>query len=277
MLQSVPESRFRVQELGKTRIGLAKLAFYSGDAVAALTQFDEAARELEQVLGPDHPFVIDARVSQGSAAYRNQQTDAARAAWERALHSAQRVFDPDSTQIGTLNNNLGLLLFEEGDFDAAEPMLRATLESDRRHRIEDYADLAFPLYNLGFLLRMRGDADAAHDLWREGVDIAQAHGHRMLGPLLAALGDRECELGSAETGLPLAQRAVEVLEQAGDADAWRVAQARLSLAFCRARNGEHITRQQMTADMDELRQRWPNPANPFRQRAQSQFQTLSRP
>ncbi|MCX7562182.1 tetratricopeptide repeat protein [Xanthomonadaceae bacterium XH05] len=277
LLRALPESKLRMQELGKTRIGLATLALYAGDAAAALTMFDEALPELEHALGPDHPLVIEALGTKGSAAYRNHQTEAAREAWERALQLAQRVFDPDNPQIGTFKNNLGLLLFEEGDFDAAEPLLRATLESDRRHRNADYEGLAFPLYNLGFLLRMRGDADASHDLWREGVDIAQAHSHRMLGPLLAALGDWECELGSAETGLPLAQRAVKVLEAASEADAWRVSQARLSLAFCRARNGEHITRQQMTADMDELRQRWPNPANPFRQRAQSQFQTLSRP
>jgi tetratricopeptide (TPR) repeat protein len=266
-----------MQELGKTRIGLATLALYAGDAAAALALFDEALPELEQALGSNHPLVIEALGTKGSAAYRNHQTEAAREAWERALQLAQRVFDPDNPQIGTFNNNLGLLLFEEGDYDAAEPMLRTTLESDRRHRNEDFDDLTFPLYNLGFLLRMRGDTDAAHELWREGVDIAQAHGHRMLGPLLAALGDWECELGSVETGLPLAQRAVEVLEAASDADAWRVAQARLSLAYCHARNGEDTSRQQMAADMDELRQRWPNPANPFRQRAQAQFQTLSQP
>lgn len=277
LLRTLPDSRFRTEELGKNRIGLATLVLYAGDAVAALALLDEVLPELEQALGPDHPLLIEAFGTQGSAAYRNQQTDAAHAAWERALHSAQRVFDPDNPQIGSLKNNLGLLLFEEGDFDAAEPMLRATLESDRRHRNEDFDDLAFPLYNLGFLLRMRGDADAAHELWREGVDIAQAHGHRMLGPLLAALGDWECELGSPEAGLPLAQRAVEVLEAASDADAWRVSQARLSLAFCRARNGEDTSRQTVASDMDELRQRWPNPANPFRQRAQSQFQTLPRP
>lgn len=277
LLHTLPDSRFRTQELGKNRIGQATLALYAGDAVAALALFDEVLPELEQTLGPDHPLVIEAFGTKGSAAYRNQQTEAARAAWERALHSAQRVFDPDNPQIGTFKNNLGLLLFEEGDFNAAEPMLRATLESDRRHRKEDSEDLVFPLYNLGFLLRMRGDADAARELWREGVDIADARGHRMLGPLLAALGDWECELGSTETGLLLAQRAVEVLEAADDADAWRVAQARLALAFCRARHGEATSRQTVAGDMDEMRQRWPNPANPFRQRAKAQFEALKKP
>lgn len=277
LLQTLPDSRFRTQELGKTHIGLATLALYAGDAVAALALFDEALPELEQTLGPDHPLVIEAFGTQGSAAYRNQQTDAARAAWERALQSAQRVFDPDNPQIGTFKNNLGLLLFEEGNFDAAEPMLRATLESDRRHRKEDSEDLAFPLYNLGFLLRMRGDSDTARELWREGVEVAQARGHRMLGPLLAALGDWECELGSAEAGVSLAQRAVDVLEAANDADAWRVAQARLSLAYCRARNGEETSRQRMAGEMQELSQRWPNQTNPFRQRAHAQLEALNKP
>lgn len=277
LLQPLPDSRTRTVELGKTRIGLATLTLYAGDTDAALAQFDTLVTDLTQALGTDHPLVIEALGSQGSVAYRNRQTERARSAWEHALLSARRVYDPDNPIIGTLSNNLGLLLFEEGNFDAAEPMLRAALESDRRYRNQDYDDLAFPLYNLGFLLRMRGDAEAARALWREGVDVAQAHGHRMLGPLLAAAGDLECESGACDIGLPMTQRAVELLDAASDAEPWRVSQARLALAYCRARHGEPPSRQSVIADMQTLSRRWPNRANPFRQRGQAQLDALPRP
>ena len=277
VLDAAPDADAALADAARARaeVGLATLALFAGDAAGAQAKYQAAARELERTLGEDHPATISTILSLGSAAYRNGQRAEARASWERALRLAHHVYDDHSPQIGTLKNNLGLLLLEDGELDAAEPLLRDALASDRRHRSEQFDDLAYPLHNLGYLLLLRGEHGAARPLLEEGVALAQDSGHRMLGPLLNALADLECAHGDAAAGRAQAARALEVLADAEEADAWRRAQAALTQASCQARLGERIDAAGVSAALRELRGRWPE-HNAFVQRALAQQAGLQR-
>jgi len=256
--------------------GNALLALFADDAAAAQRGYAEAYDLLRRTVGEDHPMTITAMISLGSAAYRSGDRVEARAAWVDGLEQAKRIYDPDGPMIGTVKNNLGLLLLEDGELDAAEPLLRDALDSDRRHRSEAFDDLAYPLYNLGYLLLARGQHDEAGRLLSEGLQVAEASQHRMTQPLLSALADLHCSRGDGIAGTAFARRAVDLAATLPDTDAWRGAQARLVLAQCRITTGEPVDRPALAPDHATIAARWP-PANPFRQRADMQWQALGRP
>lgn len=253
--------------------GLATLALFAGDGARAEKGFSEVFGMLERAHGLKHPRTISALISVGSAAYRNGNRERARQSWQRALEVAVDVFDADTPMIGTTKSNLGVLLLEEGNLDAAEPLLRDALASDRKHRGEDFDDLAYPLHNLGYLLLARGQQAEAATLLGEALPIAERHGHRMLGPILNALADLQCTQGEAEAGGALAERAVAATKGAETADAWRNAQARITLAYCRKRQGASVRSAEVDGALAQIRSRWPR-QNPFRVRAEAQFAAL---
>ena len=261
----------------RTWSGLATLDLFAGKAEAAEAGYRHALETLRRVLGEDHPRSIAVALSLGSAAYRNGNRDVARSVWQRALALAEHVFDPDSPQIGTLKNNLGLLLLEDGDLAAAEPLLRDALASDRRHRADGFDDLAYPLHNLGYLLLVQGHVDEARTVLHEGIGVALASKHRMLGPLLTAMADLECAAGESATGAGHAREALAVFAAAseGDADAWRVAQARLVSAYCLSASGDAADPAVVRQDLATLRARWPG-SSPYLVRAQQHARVLQR-
>lgn len=248
--------------------GLASLALFAGDGERAEQGFTETVAALSRAVGSDHPRTIAATTSLGSAAYHNGHRDVARRAWSDALAAAERVYDPGSPQAGTIHNNLGLLLLEDGDLEAAEPLLRAALASDRRHRSDAFDDLVFPLHNLGYLLLLRGEHAEAEALLTEARGIAETNAHRMLGPIVNALADLHCAQGDT-AGIALAKHAVELLATAEPNDAWRAAQAQLTLDYCRGIGGEAADRDAHDAAWKVLRARWPQ-GGAFLRRAQQQ-------
>ena len=252
--------------------GLAHLALFANNLAGAQSGLERATTMLRESVGPDHPHAIGAAMSWGSAVYRAGNRGRAREIWQETLELALRVYDPDSPQVGTLKNNLGLLLLEDGELDAAEPLLRDALASDRKHRSEEFDDLAYPLHNLGYLLLTQGQMPEAEALLREALPIAEANGHRMLGPILNALADLECGRGRIDVGAPLAQRAVELGEAAGvtEADAWRAAQARLTRASC------GVATPTLQRDLRVVSERWPQSGNPFVKRAKAQVAAAQR-
>lgn len=260
-------------EQARSLAGRATLQLFEGDAKGAEEGYRQALALLRRTLGTDHPRSITTIGSLGSAAYRNGRRDVARAAWQEALALAVRVYDADNPEIGTNKSNLGVLLLEDGDLDQAEPLLRDALASDRKHRGDDFDDLAYPLHNLGYLLLARGRHDEAATLLEEGLLIAEQHKHRMRGPILNALADLRCTTDAADVGRALADRAVAAYTDVDPADAWRAAQARVTLAYCRARQGESVSRSQVAADLKQVRDRWPR-GNPFRSRAEAQLKSL---
>jgi tetratricopeptide (TPR) repeat protein len=216
--------------------GLALLRHFAGDHAQAQALFGQVVALLLPVVGESHPDTIWALISLGSAAYAGGDRATARDSWLRAMQIASRVLDEDNPEVGTLKNNVGRLLLEDGDYAEAELLLRDALASDRRHRVENFDDLAFTLHNLALTRLAQGDALEAGSLLREAQAVAEASGHRMLGPILAALADIACADGRTAEGLEAVQRATELVASTyGQAD-WRHAQASLITASCLARD-----------------------------------------
>ena len=218
--------------------GLAALRHFEGDHAQAQELFARVVALLLPVYGETHPYTISALISLGSAAYAGGDRVAARDSWLRAMAAARGVLDEDNPEVGTLKNNLGRLLLEEGDYAEAEPLLLDALASDRRHRVEGFEDLAFSLHNLALTRLAHGDPLEAESLLREAQDVAEASGHRMLGPILVARADIACADGRSAEGLAWLQRASETIAEAYGPTDWRYDQATLITAFCLSR-GQH--------------------------------------
>ena len=260
---------------GHSISGLAQLALFAGDHAQAWRQYTQALAIMRPVLGDSHPATISALASRGSSAHAAGNTAAARADWEAALAAAQSVFDPLSPQAGTLKNNLGRLLLETGDLAAAEPLLRDALASDRVHRSAGFDDLAYPLNNLGYVLAAQGHGADAEPLYLEALQIAEASGHRMLGPILANLADLRCAEDDAAGGTALAARAVGATrDEYGEAHAY-TAQAQLVHAWCSARTGAAIDPAAAQRDVVVVVEKWGSDS-PFARRAHAQLDELRR-
>lgn len=251
--------------------GLAQLSFFSGDHPTADRHFAEALSLLVPVVGENHPLAITIKFSRGSNSYAAGDRKTARSAWTTALASADKVFDPSNPEIGSIKNNLGLLLLEDGDLKAAEPLLREALTSDRQHRSKNFDDLAYPLANLAYVRYFLGDAEEARTLLEEALPIAQSHDHAMTGAILNGLADSDCSQAKGATGLAYAKLAVAESVKRQAPGHWRIAQAKLTLAYCQSIAGKPVDRAEMSRLAAIIRKKF-GPKSPFTRRGEAQAQ-----
>ena len=256
-LSAEENASIRSRSLG----GVALLYHFAGDYEASQRYYADAVNILVPVFGEMHPDTIWAMISWGSAAYSNGDTHSAREVWTRSLAIARQVFDETHPEVGTIKNNLARLLFETGEYAEAEVLLRDTLDVDRSHRNESFDDLAYPLNSLALVRMAQQDVGEATALWREALPIAEAAGHRMLGPILAGLADVLCQEGQAVSGIEMAERAVTVNQAEFGEDDWRSKRAILTLAYCRelgsqGLNVEEIDREEVKMAQVVIVERW---------------------
>ena len=243
----------RARSLG----GLALLRHFAGDHAEAQRLYALALEILVPVFGDYHPDVLWARISWGSAAYANGDTEAARSAWDASLAVAVALLGEENPEVATIKNNLGRVLLETGDYDAAEPLLRAGLAIDRQHRIERFDDLAFTLHNLALVRAAAGDANEARRLLEEALGIAKTSGHRMLGSIHVALADLACSQGETDLGRRHAAAGLAANEQDYPPTDWRQDQARLVAAFCGRGVGAVPDPARVAEEYCRLVVRWP--------------------
>jgi len=257
--------------------GQAMQLLTDGDSAAAGRLLAESAELLATVVGPLHPDTLGAVISLGSAAYVAEDYLTARSAWTRALTDAHRVYGRDSALLGTVSNNLGILLIELGETAEAAALVEAAVASDRRFRSAEFDDLAFSLTNLAVLRLHAGETEEAGTLLQEALGIAEDTGHRMLAPILVHQSEIRCAAGETGSGAALAARAVGVAADTyGDAH-WRLAQARLALAYCRVLAGLAVDDIDTAAAIAVMRERFPAKASPYRERAEAQWARISAP
>lgn len=232
--------------------GVAILYHFASDYAASQRYYAEAVNILLPVFGEMHPDTIWAMISWGSAAYSNGDTKSALEAWTRSLAIARQVLNETHPEVGTIKNNLARLLFETGEFTEAEALLRDALAVDRIHREDDFDDLAYPLNSLALVRMAQEDMGEATDLWREALPIAEASGHRMLGPILAGLADVQCLGGQTEGGLEMARRSVTVNQEEFGADDWHSGRAVLTLVYCRKQGSEGLNMERIDAEKAKM-------------------------
>ena len=180
--------------------------------------------------------------------------------------------------MGTIKNNLARLLFETGEYAKAEVLLRDALAIDRNHRDESFDDLAYPLNSLALVRMAQQDAGEATALWLEALPIAEAAGHRMLGPILVGLANIQCHSGQTVSGSEMARRAVVVSREEFGADDWHSGRAVLTLAYCRELgeqdlNVNEIDREEISSALASIIERW-GEDNYFSQRAGKQLDVV---
>ena len=274
-LSAEENASIRSRSLG----GVALLYHFAGDYEASQRYYADAVNILLPVFGEMHPDTIWAMISWGSAAYSNGDTQSAREVWTRSLAIARQVLDETHPEVGTIKNNLARLLFETGEYAEAEVLLRDALAVDRSHRNESFDDLAYPLNSLALVRMAQQDVGEATALWREALPIAEAAGHRMLGPILAGLANIQCLSGQTVSGSEMARRAVAVSREEFGADDWHSGRAVLTLAYCRELGGqdlnvEEIDREEIHRAQASIIERW-GKDNYFSQRAAKQMNVIS--
>ena len=228
-LSAEENASIRSRSLG----GVAILYHFAGDYAASQRYYGEAVNILLPVFGEKHPDTIWAMISWGSAAYSNGDTQSAREAWTRSLAIARQVLDETHPEVGTIKNNLARLFFESGDYAEAEVLLRDALAVDRTHRDENFDDLAYTLNNLALVRAAENDTAEASVLWSEALPVAEAAGHRMLGPILTGLADMQCLNGQLANSTEFADRAIAVNQEEFGADDWHSHRAVLTREYCR--------------------------------------------
>jgi tetratricopeptide (TPR) repeat protein len=273
-LSAEENASIRSRSLG----GVAILYHFAGDYDASQRYYAEAVNILLPVFGEMHPDTIWAMISWGSAAYSNGDTKSALEAWTRSLAIARQVLDETHPEVGTIKNNLARLLLETGEYAEAEALLRDALAVDRNHREDDFDDLAYPLNSLALVRMAQGDTGEATELWREALPIAEAAGHRMLGPILTGLADVQCLSGQTMSGIEMAGRAVTVNQEEFGADDWHSGRAVLTLAYCRklgseGLNGEEIDGEEVKMALAGIIERWGDDSY-FSQRAAEQLDVV---
>lgn len=277
-LDAVPASAAATREgvlsRGRSLAGFALLAQFAGDYAKAVQGYAEVVALLEPVVGARQPDVINARLGLGSNAYLMGDLTRARSEFERCLEAARAVYDPGSPVLASIESNLGRLLLETGDAAAAEPLLRDALASDRKYMSESFDDLAYPLFNLAAARYAQGDRAQARQLLEEALPIAAKSHHRMHAPILATLADLECSDGDRARGAQLAADAVAVAAEHKDIAPWYAAQAELTQAYCAARNGTGVARDDVPALVDTLERKW-GKSSPFAQRAREQRKAIA--
>jgi len=255
--------------MAKTEFGLAQLDYFAGKFLQADQGITRALDQLVPAVGETHPDVINLRVTKGSIAYAAGARKTARADWTASLSSASKIYDASNPVMGTIKNNLGLLLLEDGDLKAAEPMLREALASDRQHRSENFDDLAYPLANLAYTRFFLGDTNEARKLLEEALPIAEASDHAMKGPILNGLADILCSDGNAAKGLAFAEASAQENSKRHPPDHWRIAQSKLTLAYCGQAAGVTVDRSEMSRLSALLRKKF-GPRSPFTRRGEAQ-------
>jgi len=236
--------------------GIAILHHFAGNFAASQDAFRQAVDIVVAVFGEMHPDSIWALTSWGSAAYSNGDTAAAREAWSRSLDIAIRVLGESHPEVGTIKNNLARLALENGDYAAAEALYRDALAIDRAHRSKSFDDLAYPLTSLALTRLAQGDEPEARALLEEARTVAEATGHRMLGPVLTSLADIDCAAGRADSGVALAERALPVTREEFGEDDWHTGHAVLVQAWCRQRAGTAVDAAAAAAAADALAEHW---------------------
>ena len=260
---------------GSALNGLAILSQFAGNHGQADIYFGDALRQLAPAFGESHPDSLATIGSRASNAYFAGDMETARREWQHSLTIAERLYDPLSPEVGTLKNNLGRLALETDDLTSAESMLNDAIASDRKFRTEGFDDLAYPLNSLAMVKLAQGDAVTARKLLDEALSIAEAANHPILGPVLTHVADLDCQANPSPEALAMAQHGLDTSAAREDASEWRLAEARLTLAFCRRQLGHQDSdRKQAHADVATIRKHF-SADNVFTRRAEAQLETIT--
>jgi tetratricopeptide (TPR) repeat protein len=179
--------------------------------------FRQSNEQLARVLGPQHPYTIDALANYGRF-LRRRGDPAAEQVLRDVLARNLSVRGTDHALVGNSRVNLAIELHDAGKLDDAESEFRAALATFESALPRDHPYRAAALAGLGRVLVDRGRAREAEPLLRESLEIAIKALPR--SPLLAvmrvSLGSALVQTGAYAEAAPLLRENVaSVLETQG--------------------------------------------------------------
>jgi tetratricopeptide (TPR) repeat protein len=159
--------------------GVGNLLHRNGEHDAALEKFQEAAKILEELVGPLHPSAGIMYTSIGLALDSLGRHHEALEAHESALAVNQELFGEKDPRTASNFNNIGMLHADLGDYNKALTFLYktrdiriATLDSkEDKATVEDKKDAALIHNNIGSVLEKQGDFQGALGNFRRCLAI----------------------------------------------------------------------------------------------------------
>jgi len=103
----------------------------AGRNADALAEIDRAIASLTELVGPDHPALVDTRTIAGFIAFKAGELDRAETSLHAALALAAKVMSADNTRVANTHSTLALVLFARHQVAAAE--LEATRAIELTH------------------------------------------------------------------------------------------------------------------------------------------------
>jgi tetratricopeptide (TPR) repeat protein len=208
------------------------------DLPAARRYYERAVAIRIARQGLSHPMVSEDLNELGSIAFFQHDSPAAEAYWRRALTSDELVLGRDHPDVAITLNNLARVMLEQRKFAAALPLVERAVAVTVRNRSADYDYLALLHANLGIARRGLGDLPGAERAFAEAVRVAEATGHRNLGPALTEMADVACAQARPDAGLSMLARAEGPTAKDYPDDPWRMAWLQNTRGACLLAKGD---------------------------------------
>ena len=169
---------------------LAALHYTKGDYVRAETLYQRALALRCEMLGEDHPDVVQS-LNSLALLYRLMGDNAkANAFYEQALTRARSALGEEHPDVAMLLNNMALLYGAQGDFAREEKLLQRALDIWHTTLAEDHPYFAATLNNLAETSRARGDYTQAEYFTKRALEMRRR-----------AFGDTHLDVASSLSSL----------------------------------------------------------------------------
>ncbi len=201
------------------------------DPVAAEARFRECLNIRNIILTPEHPKVLSARNSLGTALTQQQKFEEAETELNQVLALRQKSLGPNHADVGRTFEELATLAAKRGNVPRQEELLTKAVEILRQEGGIRFANAAHDLA----LLKSRIDKPAeAEILFYAALEIRRKLGQKSsnVAILLSDLGGFLTLQGRAAEGLPFLKEAAELLnELAPEGNNTATTSRRLAAAF----------------------------------------------
>jgi serine/threonine protein kinase len=216
----------------------AEMAALRGDLEGAIAKQRQAVAQVDEAAGWPSPDAIE--LSSGLAGYLDDtgQFEAALAEFEHAVEGAREALGTDHPSTGTLEANTAKVLSDLGRYEEALDYYTRARETLAKSVGEDHPRYAGVLVNISATFGHLGrDADAAK--WAEkalGPIIAHfGEDHRITGYLYQNLGSARRRSGDARGAIEPLEKALLLVDDAGDRGAVQFELAQAIVATDRPR------------------------------------------
>jgi eukaryotic-like serine/threonine-protein kinase len=184
----------------------------------AKTLNERALAIREKALGPDHPRVATSLNNLGAAHHATGSYEDARVLHERALAIREKVLGSDHPHVATSLNNLGLVHQATGSFEEAKALHERALAIWEAALEPGHPDVVESMNELAIVHEALGAYEDAATLYDRVLELRE----KTLGPEHPDVGFsllRRARVALAQhlahEAVPLAERSVRVLENAG--------------------------------------------------------------